>query len=527
MENNTFNTTEGLIDLHIHTNYSSNTEEYMNLGLYPKDLLREIKGYTDKFGCHASFSITDHDNIKGAKEIFEIIKNDPEKYKDITFVTGCEFTVSCESLRMEESNKVVLDSMHLLGYNFDVNDKVLNFYSNMKSLEKGKYFSYGNACVPYGNIIIAGKNYLNKAGLKFSLSDFIDFQLKTGEDNLYIENVNRFYDYCENKLTVDKPILDRLYIHLLGLTKNFPNKEKITLNDVNPINIFINNKIDVKEMIGIIENAGGVAVLAHPNILRLSKYYYESKKEAPLFIAPHVTVKDKYSLQKFIDSKVKAKKNFLEYIVKNLTQDVVDPITGEKLKGLVGLELLHSTGIEQNFFSVLTDLVEKYNLYATGGSDKHGNYKDYKNHKKELIAIGEIMPSSVEEIFPKLDKKKALFTIFGCKFIDDITENRELERKYGNYQIDMLSRTPHKFGIFDYANIKRFVQKYGIQDYGKILKKRLDVKPAKKQKKNSYTSKPKENSHKNNQKNQTQNQTKNNSFKNKPKDKKYEDQLTM
>lgn len=468
MEINTYNTTEGLIDLHIHTNYSSNKNEFMNMDLYPEDLLSEIKEYTDKFGCHSAFAITDHDNILGAKEVYKIIKNAPEKYKNITFIPGCEFYVTCESLGIcEQRDKSILHSMHLLGYNFNINDKVLNYYSNIKSIKPGDYFVFCNDYYPYGSIIIAGKNFLNKNGSNFSLSDFLDFELKTGNEHLYVENVNRFYDYCETKLKVKKETLDSLYNNLLGLSENYFYKRKKRLDpkDVDPINTIMNNKLDVMEIMSIIENAGGVSVLAHPNLIRLNDFYTSNKNDYYDFVPDKVNVIDFITFQNFVDAQLQSKKNILNHVVRSLVERAYDPNTGKKLKGLMGIELLHSTNIQQNFFSILTNLLEKYNLYATGGSDKHGSYN------KEILSIGQIMPSKIEEVFPKLDKTKATFSIFGCKFVDDIIEKNKLTRKYGNHQIDMLAKTSKNFEIFDYRNIKRFVKEYGIREYSNVLKK--------------------------------------------------------
>lgn len=87
-------------DFHIHTTYSDGT-----------DSVCEILSLTKDFDM---FSITDHNNINGCKRV----------QKD-NFISGVEF--SC-LLRGKE--------IHLLGYNFDLNDKNIN-----KLLDEYNYYN--------------------------------------------------------------------------------------------------------------------------------------------------------------------------------------------------------------------------------------------------------------------------------------------------------------------------------------------------------------------------------------------------
>jgi len=76
------------INLHIHTQYSDgdfSVQELLDQTAKYADY-RLTKGYSDP----VIISVTDHDTLSGTKEALKIIAEDPEKYKNISFVTGIE-----------------------------------------------------------------------------------------------------------------------------------------------------------------------------------------------------------------------------------------------------------------------------------------------------------------------------------------------------------------------------------------------------------------------------------------------------
>jgi predicted metal-dependent phosphoesterase TrpH len=98
-------TMEALADLHIHTTYSDGART-------PEDMFIRLENIGMK-----AFSITDHDTVEGCVKAFEIA----DKY-DIEFIPGIE--MSCH-----EKNK----EYHLLGYNIDVNnDKLREHLHNFR-----------------------------------------------------------------------------------------------------------------------------------------------------------------------------------------------------------------------------------------------------------------------------------------------------------------------------------------------------------------------------------------------------------
>lgn len=478
---NIYNTSEGIIDLHTHTNYSFSNEDYMKLNLFPKDLLKEVLNFSNKYNCPVTFSTTDHNSILGTKEIYNIIKSTPEKYKNINYITGCEFSVSCVSLgnykNKNKETKSVFHSIHLLGYNFDVNDETLNYYSKLKSIEEGEYYNHNNTRYPFGTIVIAGKKFLNEQGYKFPLSYFTNFELtKSFGDSkkTFIENVKRFCNFCETKLSVNEKVVKETLLHLLGLPKDYLYKIKkfkkfrIREEDIDCHNVISNSKLDVMEMMSIIENAGGVSVLAHPHLIRLHETFIKNSKKIKSqynkFIPLNIG-KNMPNLNELIDKNIKIKSEMLNYIVDTLANNAIDPVTNKKLKGIVGLELLHSSNMTKEYFGGLCDLAEQYNLYMTGGSDKHGDY--FKN----TLSIGQIMPLNIESQFTKKDIEQVIFSIKNCKFIEDILNKRKLERKNGNSDIKLLIKTPRRASVFDLDTIKKFVKKFSKSDFSYLVNK--------------------------------------------------------
>lgn len=181
----------------------------------------------------ANLSLTDHDNIEGSKEIIKF------NNKEINIYSGVELTIKYKQGRM-----------HLLGYNFDVDDSNLN-----KVLREIKENSIYNVLL-----------YLELLKKDFNIT-FPQFEI----DNLVIApgNIGRpqiallllKYGYCNN---VDE-CFDRYLNPVYDKTRKV--KKGITL----------------EEGTDLIHKAGGTTSLAHPNSLKHS--YSEFAELMPYFIA--------------------------------------------------------------------------------------------------------------------------------------------------------------------------------------------------------------------------------------------------
>jgi len=118
------------INLHVHTIKSDGrmtTEELLNQAvIYAKSVKSQIDDNLPAF----VISITDHDSLQATKEALKLIAATPEKFKDIKFVTGIEFSVKLD-------NKNILKkpvATDLMGYCINPYDADLNnFLQNTKN----------------------------------------------------------------------------------------------------------------------------------------------------------------------------------------------------------------------------------------------------------------------------------------------------------------------------------------------------------------------------------------------------------
>lgn len=256
-----------LIDLHIHSTASDGS--YSPL---------EILTLAQKAGVTA-VSITDHDTISGIKQILKHpLPDQPE------FITGVE--ISCTPPDMFRH----LGSIHLLGYGFSVYDKKLNAIFNEAKLSRQQR-----------NPKIIEK--LNSLGFDISIQQ-VEKRFganQTGRPHIaelmkelgYVESFREAFDLYLGK---DKPA--------------YVDKYKITC----------------RTAIHAILDAGGVPVLAHPGLLKITK--------------------------------------------SGELEDFVDTLSGYGLKGIE----VYYTDHDEHLTAYLQSLADRKKLLVTGGSDFHGTF---------------------------------------------------------------------------------------------------------------------------------------------------------
>lgn len=197
------------IDLHIHTNNSDGA-------LSPKEIIDEASKNNISI-----ISITDHDTIDGYNdELFNYAKE-----KDILLIPGVEIST--------KTNKC---GIHVLGYNFDLNNTDLK--ETLKSLRNARHDYLYN---------VASK--LNKLGYKLNLEELDKIKSVT---KAHIAN-----DIVSN------PQNENI---LLTEFNHIPNKGEFIetiLNEGCPAYVK-KTTITPVEAANIIRNAGGKVVLAHP-----------------------------------------------------------------------------------------------------------------------------------------------------------------------------------------------------------------------------------------------------------------------
>lgn len=205
------------VDMHMHSIYSDGD-------LTPNELIKEA--YKNNIGI---ISITDHDTLIGLKKI----DTSYEENNYVRIIPGIELSAKTNKGRM-----------HILGYGFDVNDKVLN--DKMSELKNNSIYS-----------VMAIINQLK-----------IDYDIVF--DDLDIKEL------FSNVGNIGRPHIAKLLIKY-GYVNDVQEAFDKYLSAAYRKTKILNKGIPYKECICLIKNAGGISVLAHPNQLLLNDYELEGK----------------------------------------------------------------------------------------------------------------------------------------------------------------------------------------------------------------------------------------------------------
>jgi len=200
-------------NLHIHTINSDGA-------LTVQELLDKATEYANKVAAknpakanHAPFTIaiTDHDAVEGCKEAFNIILQNPLKYKNLRVIFGTEITTF---------NNIATDIMkkptdtHILLYGIDPNNKIFSGYIEEVKAKKHKI---AEKMINKSNKIFAesfGENYffsLKEAGNLYSI-------LKKGLTGIYKQVIT----YAKIKTIIKNIILKDSKLLELIKQKNIP-----------------------------------------------------------------------------------------------------------------------------------------------------------------------------------------------------------------------------------------------------------------------------------------------------------------
>lgn len=249
------------IDLHMHTICSDGQYEI-------NDLIEMAISNNLKI-----ISITDHDSIEGLKKI--------KKNKKIKIINGIELT-----------SRLNKESIHILGYNIDINNSYLN--EKLDMIRTNKFYTMMN-CL----------NYLKeKYNIVFNSYDIAKFFNSKGTiSRADLAKLCVKYGYASS--------IDKAFDKYLGDIYNY-----ININEI---------QITPSEAIKLIHQANGIAILAHPKVIKTDN---------------------------------------IEELIKKLKEN-----------GLDGIEVYHSLHNQDDVEKYL-NIAKKYKLLTTGGSDFHGENKD-------------------------------------------------------------------------------------------------------------------------------------------------------
>ena len=262
---NPYKSSEKIIDMHNHTNYSDGD-------LSPQELIR--LAIDKRVG---TLAITDHDTIEGVKKI-----NRNEKLivdSGIEIVNGIELST--------KTNKGV---MHILGYGIDLNNQELN--RKMIELKDNSIDS----------VLSIMEQIKRDYGIRFSYEDIKE-----------LVNANH---------NLGRPDLAKLCVKYGYAATSQEAFSKYLIDAYNKTRQ-ISKYLQYQECLELINNSGGIPVLAHPKTLELSE------------------------------------KEFLITL-----KDMIDC-------GLKGIEVYHSSHSREEM-SYYLEIANRYNLLVSGGSDFHG-----------------------------------------------------------------------------------------------------------------------------------------------------------
>lgn len=167
-------------DLHSHSIFSDGKANV-------ESLLNEVANYANQLNKKNNnkfiFALTDHDTCNGVKEAIKLIAENPEKYKNVRFITGAELSLAVKSNKTNNN----FETAEILAYGFNPFDKKIStFFENIQNKRKGLSREY----------IEELKKRFGYAD--FSLDEFLEIYLENS-NNLMMNNQWKVHHYGQTK----------------------------------------------------------------------------------------------------------------------------------------------------------------------------------------------------------------------------------------------------------------------------------------------------------------------------------------
>ncbi len=377
-------------DLHMHSKFSD--EDLCDES--PKHILSKVQGYAEKYidrtgeDLSCVISITDHNSILGSFYANEELKTG--KYPNVKFVPGVEFTVDLCEMNSAYASENVYTRCHILGYNYNLNDRELLAYSKIAHMAFSKEDNIGL------QICASRRAVCEHFGIYIPFSTFVPLTKLNQNQNFkkeFIKIINKYF--TENNLEFDREEIDTIispYIEYAPAYKIIEDGKKECTNAVKYISDSTAfGRIKLTEVVKLIKDAGGDIVIAHPSMLKISLagcreiLSYEGQTGGLMQDG-----NNKHSASEHISLL-----SFKSEVAKALLNDFIlkfERICGYKLDGI---ETFYANNFINRVDIVSATIAKDNGLFETGGSDYHG--ENFVNHK----TIGNHFPYFVQLAYGK------------------------------------------------------------------------------------------------------------------------------
>lgn len=227
-------------DIHSHTNHSDGVGTV-------REILDGVAEYADNLHSKTNkkflFAITDHNGVEGVKEALSIISENPDRFKNVKFVTGSEvsFVMPCEvgSLKHYQTQNST-ECAEVLAYCFNPFSKDLNkFYTNLYAKKENTLNSIAKEAEKlYPDIHLSSKeqsDMLNRRNLQCNFnSHWTMFN--------YVQLKHRAVELSKEQ---EKPA--DYFVHLIkdnGISNPYQFNEFLNSNQIQTKTQMINPKLD-------------------------------------------------------------------------------------------------------------------------------------------------------------------------------------------------------------------------------------------------------------------------------------------
>lgn len=421
------NKSYGIVDLHNHSVNSFEPEKATYGAKKILDYFNMVAGIKNQ---DIAVAITDHDSCLGALAGYQIIKNNPERYKNIVFVPGMEANINLGHIIKYKDEKYgdekfVYKKMHFLIHakkgmeeEFFKRTIVYSKLSHMfVSNKSGKYFENDfpkdkndtKYYVNVGSQILATRGIMyEKYGVRIPLNDFACCvkegltynEIRANAVNVLYDNLKAYPQFANKTEEIAKQEIGN-EIKCKKDVKN-PSQSK----SIFPTTIIPNNCVDGLDRLepqDIKEMVGNCATLcfAHPETICLHK---DTQLPVSALIGVDISSLDKKvqdAINKKLNDKEQVKNGFFSVgdgVLTNLYNKKdsslkATVIDGDK-SGIVKFQIINNalkkTGFEadgyeltkralkktEQFEQLVDTLVDKCGLLLNYGSDKHFNFND-------------------------------------------------------------------------------------------------------------------------------------------------------